>query len=138
MIIKNSPKISILSYRDLEAYKSAHKLALFIYKITTNFPAEEKCGLQSQMRRAAVSIGSNIAEGFARNGAKDKIQFYTISRGSLFELESQCLIARDLSFLSSENYFSVCEKITFVSKLLSGLIKSAMAKPDPKILNTVY
>lgn len=115
----------ITSFKDLVAYREAHKLVLAIYAETKHFPAEEKFALVNQMQRAAVSITSNIAEGFARNTAKDKVQFYTIARGSLFELDSQLLISRDLGYIHALKYEDFVNQIELVSKLISGLIKSA-------------
>lgn len=88
----------IKSFTDLNAFKEAHKLALLIYKTTKYFPKEEKFSLIDQMRRAAISITSNIAEGFSRNTIKDKCQFYTLAQGSLSELQSQLLLAKDLGY----------------------------------------
>ena len=76
----------IKSFTDLIAWQEAHKLALIVYKTTKKFPENEKFGLVSQMRRSAVSITSNIAEGFSRVSKKEKLQFYAIARGSLTEL----------------------------------------------------
>jgi len=75
----------IKSFIDLNAYKEAHKLVLMIYQVTKEFPKEERYGLIDQMRRAAVSITSNIAEGFSRKTIKDKYQFYTLAQSSLIE-----------------------------------------------------
>jgi len=116
---------TIKSYRDLVAYQEAHKLALQVYEITKLFPPDERFALVDQLRRCAISITSNIAEGFARNTTKDKIQFYTISRGSLCELDSQLLIAKDLKYISEQNHLKCLDQINFVSRLLSGLIKTA-------------
>ena len=83
----------------------------------------EQFGLTNQMRRSAVSVGSNIAEGYGRGAAKDKIQFYLIALGSLYELQSQLCVARDLAYV--ENVFMVQELAEETGRLLSGLIKSA-------------
>jgi four helix bundle protein len=80
--------------------------------------------LTSQIRRAAVSITSNISEGFNREGLKEKIQFYSISRGSLAEVQNQLLIARDIGFLSEELFLKAADESVIVSKLINGLIKS--------------
>ncbi len=115
-------------FKDLIVYQEAHKLALLIYKCTKTFPQDERFALVDQMRRSAISITSNIAEGFGRNTSKDKIFFYTISRGSLLELESQCMIARDLLYIKEENFKIIENNIYLVAKLLSGLIKTAPAR----------
>ena len=90
------------------------------------FPTDERFGLTNQIRRAAVSISSNIAEGFGRGTAKDKVQFYLIAVGSLCEVESQLLIAEDLGYIKKNN--KVMETIISVDKLLKGLIRSARSR----------
>jgi four helix bundle protein len=77
----------IKEFTDLRVWQEAHKLVLFIYKNTGSFPTDEKFGLKNQMRRTAVSVTSNIAEGFRRHGYKEKIQFYYLAQGSLTELK---------------------------------------------------
>ena len=111
----------IKNFTDLNAYKEAHKLVLIIYKVTNKFPKEERYGLINQMRRATVSITSNIAEGFSRNTIKDKCQFYTLAQGSLTELQSQLLISRDLSYLTREDFNQIANQTVIVNKLINGL-----------------
>lgn len=118
-------KTKIKSFTDLNVWKESHKLVLAIYKTTKLFPKEETFGLIIQMRRAAVSITSNIAEGFSRNGKKEKVQFYYIALGSLTELQNQLLIAKDLSYLSLKEFNELANQTVTVNKLLSGFIKSA-------------
>ena len=113
----------ITSFTDLIAWKEGHKLVLMIYKITESFPPKEIYGLTNQMRRAAVSITSNIAEGFKRKTTKDKIQFYSISHGSLAELQNQMLIARDLYYADANAFREFSNQSIFVSRLISGLKK---------------
>ena len=120
--------IKIRKFTDLKVWKEAHVFVIEIYKITKEFPSEEKFGLISQMRRCAVSITSNIAEGFGRNTAKDKVRFYSIAKGSLFELQSQLYIAKDLDFIKEDYVNSSEEKIELISKLISGLIKSSSTR----------
>ena len=115
----------ILNFTDLIAYKKAHELVIEVYKITKNFPDDEKFCLISQIRRAGISVTSNIAEGFARMTAKDKANFYGISRGSLLELQSQLLVSKDLGYLSSDDYINLEQKIIETGKLISGIIRSA-------------
>lgn len=81
---------TIQNYTDLDAWKFAHELVLKIYDLTHNFPSEERFELVRQMRRASVSIPSNIAEGFSRQSYREKVQFYSIAAGSLAELHCQC------------------------------------------------
>ena len=113
----------IKSFTDLNAWKEAHTLVLGIYQETKLFPKEELFGLTSQMRRSAVSITSNVAEGFARKSSKEKAQFYFISLASLSELQSQMLIARDIGYMNKEKMNKLAEKSNHVSKLIRGLIK---------------
>ncbi len=122
--------MAIKSFTDLNAWKEGHKLVLLIYKFTAPFPKEEKFGLIDQMRRCAVSITSNIAEGFSRRGKKEKAQFFYTALGSVTELQNQLLIARDIGYLSQINFKVLAEKTITVSKLINGLIKSS------RILNT--
>jgi len=115
-------------FTDLIVWQKAHELVLFLYKITKTFPAEEKFGLTIQMRRSSVSITSNIAEGFGRNTIKDKVQFYTIAKGSLFELESQLFIARDSKYLSPDYHKRLSGDLDTISRPLTGLKRSAIDK----------
>lgn len=114
--------VKIKNFTDLNAWKEAHALVLEVYRLTKNFPKEEQFGLSTQLRRAAISITSNIAEGFSRSSLKEKIQFYSISLGSLTEVENQLLAAKDLGYLPDAN--SVTEQqIILANKLINGLIK---------------
>ena len=121
MMYNKDKKDKIKSLTDLNAYKEAHKLVLMIYKITKDFPKEERFSLIDQLRRAAVSITSNIAEGFSRNTNKDKCQFYALASGSLSELQSQLLIAKDLRYLDQQTFNLIAQQSIIVRKLLSGL-----------------
>lgn len=118
----------IKSFTDLNTWKEAHKLVLVVYKITKNFPKEELFGLISQMRRAAVSITSNIAEGFSRQSYKEKIQFYSMAQGSNTELQNQLLIARDIGYLKELEFTKTANQSVTVHKLLNGLIKASRNK----------
>src|SRR5688572_31689285 len=104
---------------DLEAWKESRKLVSIVYRVTQAFPKEEMFGLTAQMRRASVSIPSNIAEGAARTGSREYAQFLSVARGSLSELETQLFIACDLGYMSSEH--PVLAMVNRVSKLVSGL-----------------
>ncbi len=132
----------ITSFTDLDAWKQAHKLVLKIYQTTKKFPRDERYGLVDQIRRSAISISSNIAEGFSRQGKKEKLQFYFTAKGSLTELQNQLLIARDVGYLEKEVFNEIAQSTIDVHKLINGLIKSATqyTKPDTKyeILNTKY
>jgi four helix bundle protein len=106
----------------LEAWKEAMVLVSTIYRVTKDFPKEEIFGLTAQLRRAAVSVPSNIAEGAARHGSREFAQFLNVAIGSISEIETQLLIAADLGYLAKDDsVFSVLEQ---VSKLVSGLWKS--------------
>ena len=118
----------IASFTDLNAWKEAHKLVLLIYKLTRNFPKEEVYSLVDQLHRAAISIVSNIAEGFSRESYKEKAQFYSIARGSTTEIQSQLLIARDLNYVTKETFYEAATLTVIVHKLLSGLIKSSKSR----------
>ncbi|MFH1854861.1 MAG: four helix bundle protein [bacterium] len=115
----------IISFTDLEAWREGHKLVLEIYKLTATFPKEESFCLTSQIRRAAVSVTSNIAEGFSRRSYKDKIHFYFMALGSVTELQNQLLVSRDLSYISRDKFMRLSEISIKVHKLLNGLIKSS-------------
>jgi four helix bundle protein len=114
-------KTKIKSFTDLYAWKEAHKLVIMIYKTTELFPQKETFGLTNQLRRAAVSISSNIAEGFSRNTNKDKFQFYTMAQGSLTELQNQILVARDVDYLMNEEFKKLANQSVTVHKLINGL-----------------
>jgi len=121
----------IKSFQDLVAWQEAHGLVLEIYRVTETFPRTESFGLTSQIRRAAVSVTSCIAEGFSRNTFKDKYNFYRMSQGSLTELQSQLIIARDLGYISKDVYQLVFNKSIVVHKLLTGLCKSTALNFNP-------
>jgi four helix bundle protein len=104
-----------------------------VYIHTKLFPKDEIYGLTSQLRRAAVSIPSNIAEGYARNSRKEYIQFYSIAYGSVAELETQLILARDLDYISSDNFLETEKLLHEVAKMLHVLIiklKQLNAKPS--------
>ncbi|OQY68791.1 hypothetical protein B6D29_00290 [Microgenomates bacterium UTCPR1] len=116
-------KQKIKSFTDLIAWKEAHKLAIFVYEATKLFPKEEIYGLTNQVRRAAVSVSSNIAEGFSRRSNAEKRQFYYQALGSLTELQNQLLIARDIKYLTKEKFNELANQTISVSKLINSLIK---------------
>jgi four helix bundle protein len=121
--------VKIISFYDLKAWQEAHALVLLLYKSTENFPDKEKFGLTNQLRRAVISVTSNIAEGFGRQTAKEKIQFYYHSNGSLLEIKSQLFAARDLGYMSSDDFKKLTIQVDKSQSLLSGLIKSASDRP---------
>lgn len=117
----------IKSFMDLIAWQEGHKLVLQTYKITKQFPKEEQFGLTNQLRRAAVSVTSNIAEGFSRNFYKEKLQFYAVSLGSTTEIQNQLLIARDLQYIANEIFSEIADQAIKVNKITNGLIKKTRA-----------
>lgn len=98
----------VRNYKELEFFKKAHELTIEIYKLTKDFPKEETYGLTSQLRRASVSIGSNIAEGSSRKTDNDFKHFLYISLGSAKELEYQLLVCKDLEYISIRTYDRLC------------------------------
>jgi four helix bundle protein len=122
----------IQSFKDLIVWQQAHELALLVYKATKKFPKEETYSLVDQMKRCVISIGSNIAEGFSRRGKKEKLQFYFTAKGSLTELQNQLLLAKDVGYLSKEEFELINEKTESVHRLLNAFIKSAETKYEAK------
>ncbi len=115
-------KIKIKSFTDLKVWQEGHALVILLYKITKKFPKDELYSLTNQMKRAAVSITSNIAEGFGRQSYKEKVQFYYLAQGSLIELKNQLLIAKDVEYLEKPDFNKLAEKANDTHKLLQGLI----------------
>lgn len=115
---------TIKTFKDLLAWQKSHELVIATYKLLEFLPIGEKFALSNQMKRAAVSITSNIAEGFSRKTVKDKAQFYQTSLGSLTELESQIILAVDLDYISKDAWENIQSLVVETSKLLNGLIKA--------------
>lgn len=114
-------------YNDTEKlilWQKSHQLTLTIYRLTKSFPKEELYALTTQIRRAAVSICSNIVEGKARGSKKDYIRFLMISRGSLEEVKYQVLLAKDLEYIDEKTYKATYKQMDEIGRLLGGLIKS--------------
>lgn len=118
-------KKKIRSFTDLDAWKEGHELVLMVYKITETFPKKETFGLVTQMRRCAVSITSNVAEGFSRRSHKEKVQFYSVALGSVTELQNQLLVAKDVGYLSKKKFRDIAEQSVKVHKIINGLIKKS-------------
>jgi four helix bundle protein len=110
------------SYRDLIAWQKAKSVALDVYRCTRRFPRDEVYGLSSQMRRAAVSVPSNIAEGKGRYSRKEFVQFLYHARGSLLELQTQLSIARDLDYIEFAAFKSLESQTEELGRILNGLI----------------
>ncbi len=111
------------THKDLNAWKNSIDLVTTIYKITEGFPNEEKYGLVDQIRRSAVSLPSNISEGAARAHNKEFLQFIYIALGSLSELETQLIISKNLSFLNTDNFEQVVNRMNVIRSQLFGLIR---------------
>jgi four helix bundle protein len=109
-------------HHELKVWQEAMGLVTVIYRATSTFPADERWGLTGQMRRAAVSVPSNIAEGAGRSGIRDFCRFLTMARGSLAELETQVIIARNLGYMGDDE--SIDWRIDSIFAMLAGLIKS--------------
>jgi four helix bundle protein len=124
------PKHDIRTYRDLVAWQKGMALAEIVYRETTGLPPEEKFGLVSQMRRAAVSVPANIAEGFGRGRKNEFRRFLEISRGSLFELQTQAELARRRGWLKGEGLKTLRESMRELDAILAGLVRSVKARPE--------
>ena len=118
----------ILNYRKLNAYQYAKELTCAVYSIIKEFPAEERHALSDQLRRAVVSVPSNIAEGASRSSIKEQIHFIEIAYGSLIETMCQLEIAHDLGYITKERLCNIEELVKTVAQLLSGLKKSKLAE----------
>ena len=118
----------IKEFTDLDAWKKSHEVVLLTYKATRHFPKEELFGIVNQMRRAAISAESNIAEGFGRNTAKDKQHFFAIAKGSLLELQSQSITSRDLEYITEEEYQKMRIALLHAIRLCAGLVRSTNAR----------
>ncbi|PCI20477.1 four helix bundle protein [Candidatus Wolfebacteria bacterium] len=121
----NKEENKIKSFTDLYAWKEGHKLVMIMYEMTIKFPREEQFGLTSQMKRASVSITSNLAEGFSRGSYPDKIRFYLIALGSLTEIQNQILITKDLGFIDQKGSNDIANRTVTTHKLINGLIKKS-------------
>lgn len=121
--------MKIQSFEDLSVWKKGHELVLDIYRLTGELPADEKFGLVSQMRRAAVSAAANIAEGFRRRGFRDKLNFYNISQSSLSELRYYLILVKDLEYVSIPDRVNLL--IEEIGKMLHGLMSSVEHRPNP-------
>ena len=114
----------ISTYKDLIAWLKAFQLGLNIYQIAGNLPDHERYGLISQLRRGAISIASNIAEGYGRGSKTDYLRFLKIARGALYELDTQLLFADQLTYINKDAYKGVKEQLDESERVLAGLIRS--------------
>ncbi|MEE8201785.1 MAG: four helix bundle protein [Candidatus Acidoferrales bacterium] len=112
------------SFQELDAWKKAHRLALAVYTLTRDFPREERFALVSQLRRAAASVGANIAEGFGRRSTKDFLRYLEIASGSLEETRHFLILSQDLAYLNGKQYPPLNAACDEVGRLLGGLARS--------------
>ena len=119
-----------MHFQQLDAWQEAHQLVLMVYTMTQAFPTEEKYGLTSQIRRAAVSVPANIAEGFKRRGLKDKLRFYNIAEASLEELKYYFILAHDLAYIANRK--KPMAQADTVGRLLHGLMASTEKRVGSK------
>ncbi|MGA2462882.1 MAG: four helix bundle protein [Thermodesulfobacteriota bacterium] len=111
-------------HRELEVWKKAMDFVIEVYRIISDFPKSEEYGLTSQLRRASISIPSNLAEGAARKGNKEFMQFLNVAQGSISELDTQLELAYRLEYINKQDYSSLINRLTEISKMLYGLAKT--------------
>ena len=111
------------AFENIVAWQKAHQFTCLVYRITKCFPEDERYGLTSQFRRAAVSIGANIAEGYKKLSKADKLRFLNISEGSLAECQNYILLSKDLEYLSNDNYILLHDYAMEVGRLLTAYCK---------------
>ncbi len=128
MGMQNKEFGKISKFTDLIAWQEGHRLVLLTYEAIGLLPDSERFGLADQMRRAVVSVTSNIAEGFAKKSSKDKNRFYNMSQTSLIELQNQLLICKDLSYVDNNVFKNLAEQSVVCHKLINGLMRSTRLK----------
>lgn len=117
-------KGKVVTFRDLKVWQKAHSLVLEIYKLTRDFPNEEKYGLTAQIRRSVASIATNIVEGHRRNGKKDFLHFLNLSDGSLEETKYHLMLSKDLGYISEEKFDNISSMADEVGRMLFGFRRS--------------
>jgi four helix bundle protein len=125
---QSSVRMSIQHYRQLIAWQKSMDLVMHVYELTSIFPKEEVYGLTSQLRRAAVSVPSNIAEGQGRGSTKEFLHHLSIAHGSLLEVETQVLIAESLNYFDSDQSNAILEKTAETGRLINGLARALKQK----------
>ena len=120
------------THKDLRVWQQSIEMVTSIYRLTQSFPKEELFGLVSQLRRASVSVPSNIAEGYARGSDKEKLHFLRISSGSMSEVETQLMLGLNLGYIDQEKYNELSETVTSVWKQLNSLISSIKKRLTPQ------
>lgn len=117
-----------VNFRNLDVWKKSKELCIFIYKLSNTMPKEETYGMISQIRRAVVSIPSNIAEGYAKSSMKEKLRFIEVSIGSFYELATQIEIAKDINYITEKQYQEFKKYFEEVGRLLGGYRKAVQSK----------
>ena len=125
--------VKIQSFTQLTTWQKGHSLVLDMYRATDQFPPGEQFALTSQIRRAVVSFTSNIAEGFSRGSAKDKQHFYSMALSSLTEVQNQLLIARDLGYITHEQFSGLADRSVEIVKMTKGLMKKTTMSRPPHV-----
>jgi len=120
------------NYRDLQVWGKAHNLTVELYRVSREFPREETYGLTSQLRRAAISIGSNLAEGCGRRTSTELARFVRVAMGSASELDYQLLLARDLGFMKDDDFERTAKDLTEVRKMLTAFLSSVEKQIESK------
>ena len=118
-------------FSEMPVWQKGHQAALLVYELTSAFPESEKYALVSQMRRASVSVTSNIAEAFGRQTSRDKVRFYLVARGSCFEVQSQSYIARDVGYLSPPGFARVNQCLAEIIHDLNKIMKTLTDRSEP-------
>jgi len=121
-------KIQVKTYRDMKVWQKAHELTLHIYRVTNDFPREERFGLVSQLRRAASSVPTNIVEGFKRRTTRDYMHFINIADASLEETKYLLLLSKDLKYLKDSEYAGLNSNCEEVGRMIGGLEKSLSSR----------
>ena len=124
------------TFKDLKVWQKSYALCLRVYTLTKQFPSEEKFGMVAQLRRASVSIPSNISEGYSRDTTKDYLRFLSIALGSLAEMETQIMLCKDLMMCQATECEDVLEAIAEVDRMLRALIRSLKQKSNPSSRRT--
>jgi four helix bundle protein len=124
----------VSSFKELIVWQKSHAFALSVYKATSNFPPSEQFGLSSQVRRAVVSISSNIVEGYERGSQKEFNRFLLIARGSNAEVQAQLLLAKDLGYLKESEFLKLADQSIEINKLINGFRKGLARYLEPRKL----
>jgi len=133
--MKKNKKSKINGFYDLDVWKKANKLCIDVYKLTSDFPDKELFGITSQIRRAAMSVGANIAEGFGRFPYKDKINFYYNARGSSCEVQNFLFLSQELGYLEKQIARKVFIEYESLNKQINSFIKSVNNKSSDLVAN---